>query len=242
MNNSNIKVIVFGNSLLLSNDFVVSTKIKHLTKQNLDIGEEIKKALVTHFITPPSESYTRLYGISITHEKLVDLISRFLQLLNSYYNNNTKEMNIYLFIFLTYSFTSIRYYIELERFTVLFMTIVDYLEIDDRLLIHTDDWMNTIKSIYKNIMQDTFPAKYKGKYNWSTSFKLKTFGDLTSKMELLERYIFPNIEEISLGKQLLKSNKKNENGKLIIILKKYHNINYCNIKYFYEMLFSLRTY
>ena len=27
----------------------------------------------------------------------------------------------------------------LERFTVLFMTIVDYLEIDDRLLLHSDD-------------------------------------------------------------------------------------------------------
>ena len=42
--------------------------------------------------------------------------------------------------------------------------------------------MNIIKPIYKNIMQGyTYPAKYKGQYNWNTSHKLKTFEDVLPK-------------------------------------------------------------
>ena len=43
MNISNITVTVFDKPLLLSNNFVTSTKLSYLMKHNLDIGEEIKK-------------------------------------------------------------------------------------------------------------------------------------------------------------------------------------------------------
>ena len=78
----------------------------------------------------------------------------------------------------------------LSKFGELIMPIIDYLEIDDRLLIHNEDWMYSLSKLYNRLRAlNLLEFAYFNKSNWKTSINNYTTG---YHVALLERYTLPN--------------------------------------------------
>lgn len=145
----------------------------------------------------------------------VDIISNIIMLINSYFideNNNTAHLLSNILEgqdsdprkFMLY------YYTILPRFCDIVVPIIDYLEVDDRLFIHSKDWILYLLTLYEDLqtMED-----YKilcGVYDWRIVGEHKKIYKAIRYIAILERYVLPDnykIKTINLLHLLPKSHR-----------------------------------
>lgn len=198
-----IRVKVFDNYILLSKSFVKTTKLAEIISSgDVDVGAVIRDVVMST-MTRNIPIVTTLLSSRTT------FIAKFLKLLDSYYTDDTKEQGFSLINLLdsyiinefgaNAQLVSPVYIIHGMIFDTVIIKIIDFLDIDDRLLLHTDDWMNTVNKIYQYLLSNLPPS--------SVNVKLYV---------PLERYILPNkIKQQSFGERLLQSERFNVKGQNI---------------------------
>lgn len=212
MNNGDVEILVFGKPFIVSRWFVLSTKLNYFIKQNIDIGEEIKREINAYIAKYPLNYYNNSWiKLNIINIDLPSFIKSFLDLINNYYIGESITQFCNLSSLIQFQINRRKnYLLQLERYRTIYMTIVDFLKIEDKFLIETDDWMLSMREIYRVIMENSYDSKYEGRYNYETIIKEQEYINLTSTMRMLERYIFPNILSQTIGNKLLKIRKESK--------------------------------
>ena len=168
MNNTK-SVVLFGETIVLCREFIITTKLSIITN---DVGDILMNVISSNR--------------SCSNEVKKNIIRRLIILLNEYF---VEKGDSCLGKVIGAHFTSIFCYTVLSILTTfceLIMPIIDYLEIDDRLLIHNDDWSCSLSKLY-NTLRDLNIVKFIHfkKSNWKT---LTNDYSTEYHVALLERY------------------------------------------------------
>lgn len=182
---TNKPVLIFGKYVMLSKDFINKTKLS--TMLSGDVGE-----ILSEIIEEVHPIYSKINLVDFK----VDIISNIIMLINSYFideNNNTHLLSNILEgqggdprKFMLY------YYTILPRFGDIVVPIIDYLEIDDRLLIQSKDWIQYLLSLYEDLQTMEGYRMLCGEYDWRIVGEHKKIYKAIRYIALLERYVLLN--------------------------------------------------
>lgn len=182
-------VLLFGNLVPLSRDFVVFTKLSSITG---DVGEILLELLKSVFKVPDDNESLSLKDFK---KKLIHNVISFIN--NMYLDDNKQPYLLEDMFLIHHKFNRAIYEVILFRLCYIFMPIIDYLEIDDRLLVICMGWSSFLSTMYEEL-------RSKEKRNaFFNIYRRRIVEKIHSKryISLLERYLLPNsykIEKINL--------------------------------------------
>ena len=179
-------ILMFGEFIQVSDRFIKATKLKEL--RNSDIGETLLS--ITNSIYEAQST--------ITDEHYKEMIRRLIVLLSSYYIGHNKEKDISLKYVLSLMYKDVplegAVMMFVAEFAINIISIITFLEVDDRFLIDEDDWMATLIELY-NTLENGYFSKYLNKQHWKTIENKFSNAYIVS---LVERYILPGNADIKL--------------------------------------------
>lgn len=184
MSIKNVEIQIFDKSLLVSSMFVKLSKLTNLIDQKLDVGRELEENVSKKTFWGKSLRYTDQE--ERYHYNFDKIIPEFIKLIDSYFmDDDTTLKNLSLWELLSsgYPLADIEYLTD--TFSNVILKMVDFLEINDRLLLHTEDWMETVRILYYS---------YLDKYDINV---------IQPELASLERYLLQSKYEFTLGESYL---------------------------------------
>lgn len=197
---SDNSILVFGNLLPVSKSFYKMTKLTKLSSNEIDIGEELFDVIYEGYMATTDPVSPTFYE-NLARKKIIAT----LKLLDSYYAEDNEERALRLKPILTTSTLRLDKYGAIQNFVNIVIPIVDFLEVDDRLLIDISDWIDTLKELSNELKFGIRPETLT-KENWRTMSKtdIMKYG-----IALIDRYITPgNIKVANLGEKVLKHQRE----------------------------------
>ena len=175
---NNTKIVLFGETVVLCRELIITTKLCTISG---DVGDILLDLISSNR--------------SCSNEVKKNMIRKIIILLNEYF---TEKGTLCLGKVISSQFTSIFCFTVssiLTTFCEIIMPIIDYLEIDDRLLIYNDDWSLFLSRSY-NALRDLNQPEFThfNKSNWKTSTNDHT---VAYYVALLERYTLPNNHKVN---------------------------------------------
>lgn len=173
-------ILLFGDLVPLSKDFVNTTKLNIITG---DVGEILLELLKSVYAVPVNKSL-------IEFKK--KMICNVILLINNIFGDDNKETHLLEDMVLTKCESYRTLLIILFRFCYIVMPIIDYLEVDDRLLISSGGWVSFLSLMYEELRSKEKYSVLFNTYDWRIVEKKKS----KRYVSLLERYVLPNNHKV----------------------------------------------
>lgn len=186
MNNTK-SILLFGETVVLCRELIITTKLCILSG---DVGD-----ILLDVIKDSRKGHSLRAGILYSNDLKKNIICKIIILLNEYFIEK-EDSHLENILSEEYPTVPFKYKASsmLTKFCEIIIPIIDYLEIDDRLLIHNNDWRLSLLKLYNQLeVLAQWKVEFFNKMNW----KIRTPNCRVGyHVSLLERYTLSNNHKI----------------------------------------------